>query len=373
MAEHPAVSAYPTGLEVTISDDTDDFFSLPDGPPRDRWGRPLLIPAASVVGRDLATMRPDEKDELREPYTRASSLSDYLADFSHLWKWKMRYLARSLGQNSDLALLAASECYTTGFDMGDEKENRASGRRLDDIIERALDRGKISEKADYGTAIHAFTEPGNDGHTDNQRAINDTDSFWTFVNESGCFILGTELFTANDALRVAGTFDHLMFVPGYGIVITDKKTSKDVHGEDFRIQLATYANADLYDWETDQRITLEEFIKRQGWDPDLLDRTKGLIFHIKDGKTEIWELDLAAGLVAAQHAVWVRDHHRKGTHKRRVTDKILKAKADLEVALERWISDAPDEQALGTLWSRWGKNLWSDRHTKAAKARKESL
>lgn len=156
-------------------------------------------------------------------------------------------------------------------------------------------------------------------------------------------------------------------------MVIDKKTSKDVHGEDFRIQLATYANADLYDWETDQRITLEEFIERQGWEPDLLDRTKGLIFHIKDGVTEIWELDLTKGLEAAQHAVWVRDHHRKGTHKRRVTDKVRKAKADLEDSLERWIQSAPDESTLATLWRRWGKNLWTDRHTSAAKARKESL
>ena len=318
-------------------------------------------------------MRPDEKDALREPYTRASSLSDYLADFSHLWKWKFRYLARSLGQNRDLAMLAGAECYTTGFDKGDEKENRASGKRLDDIINRALERGKISEKADYGTVIHALTEPGNDGNVEYDDVQADTKAFWDYVNASGVTILGTELFTANDELMVAGTFDHLMFVPGYGIVITDKKTSSDVHGEDFRIQLSDYANSDLYDWETDQRITLEEYVARCGWDPDLLDRSKGLIFWIKNGKCEIFELDLTAGYEAAKVAAWVRDNHRKGTHKWRVTDKIIQARASLEDSLERWIGDAPDEAMLNTLWRRWGKTIWAARHTEAAQRRKGSL
>ena len=349
-------------LEATISD-TDDFFeaTAADGPPRDRYGRPMLIPRGMEI-----------LDENRKPYTRASSLSDYLADYSHLWKWKMRYLARSLGQNRDLAMLAGSECYTTGFDKGEEKENRASGRRLDDIIERALERGKISEKADYGTTIHALTEPGNDGNVEYDDVAADVKAFWDCVNALGVTILGTELFTANDELMVAGTFDHLMYVPGYGIVITDKKTSKDVHGEDFRIQLSDYANSDLYDWETDLRISLEEFIAKQGWDPDLLDRSKGLIFHIKGGVCEIWELDLTAGYEAAKVAVWVRDNHRKGTHKRKVTDKIIKARADLEESLLRWIATA-DAPMLTTLWNRWGKTIWSARHTEAAKARKEAL
>lgn len=347
------------------SADTDDFFDAPDGPPRDRWGRPLLIPR-NVLAIGGWT------DDDRVAYTRASSLSDYLADFSHIWKWKFRYLARSLGQNSDLAMLAGAECYTTGFDKGDEKENRASGRRLDEVIERALERGKISERADYGTVIHALTEPGNDGHVDHPQVVSDVDAFWACVNTLGIKILGTELFTANDRLRVAGTFDHLMWVPGYGIVVTDKKTSSSIHGEDFRIQLATYSTADLYDWETDARLSFEEYIERLGYDPALLDRTKGLIFHIKDGECSIHALDLAAGLEAAEHAVWVRENHRKGTHSWEVTGAILGAREAAERDLLERISHA-DAEGLGFLWERYGKTTWTDQHTAAAKARKESL
>ena len=101
----------------------EDFFAL-DGPPRDRWGRPLLFPRGHDADcADCAGLSPDQQPH-RTPYTRASSFADYLDDFSHLHTWEMRYLARGLGRHRDLAMLAAAECYTTGFDKGDEKANR---------------------------------------------------------------------------------------------------------------------------------------------------------------------------------------------------------------------------------------------------------
>jgi len=344
---------------------SDDFFgdeAKPDGPPRDRYGRPLLIPRDSTDGE-------------RRWYTRASSLADMLADFSHIQKWKMRYLARSLGRHPDLAALAGSEVYTTGFDQGDLGENRASGRRLDDVIERALDRGGISEKADYGTVVHAVTEPGNDGVADWYGNVEaDRLSFEACVRENSITILGTELFTANDGLWVAGTFDHLMFVPGYGIIITDKKTSSAVHGHDFAIQLSTYANADLYDWETDQRITLEEFVARQGWNPALINRDQGVIFWIKNGKTSMHLVDLAAGLEAAHRATWVRDVHRKGTGQTKVDKDVAKALADMRGYLVDAIGAAGTEAEIMSIWANpVNQSVWTDVHTAAATARKREL
>ena len=89
---------------------TADFFekTLDDGPPRDRYGRPMLFPR----GHDPACPECAGKDSLFQPhrrwYTRSSSLSDMLADFGHIQKWRMRYLARSMGYNRDLAMLAAA-------------------------------------------------------------------------------------------------------------------------------------------------------------------------------------------------------------------------------------------------------------------------
>lgn len=355
---------------------TEDFFAKTqdDGPPRDRYGRPLLFPR----GHDPECPECKGKDAMFQPhrrwYTRSSSLSDMLADFGHIQKWRMRYLARSMGYNRDLAMLAAAETYTTGFDKGDEKENRASGKRLDDIIERALDRQGISEKADYGTAVHAWTEPGNDGYVFNDAAA-DVQSFKDKVTSTGSVILGTELFTANDRWWAAGTFDHLMYVPGYGIVITDKKTSSAVHGHDFAIQLVTYAHADLYDWETDERMTLEEYIASLGWDPGLLNRDQALIWWIKDGRTTLHELDLVEGAQAADRAVWVRDIHRKGTGQKKVDSKVEKALEMERSALLTMIQQADSEAALTNLWNnRALRAVWTEQqHTQAAKARKESL
>jgi hypothetical protein len=352
-----------------MTDDADDFFEdapAPDGPPRDRYGRPMLFPR----GADQT----NEKN--RKPYTRASSLSDYLADFSHIWKWKMRYLARSLGQNRDLAMLAGAECYTTGFDQGDLGENRASGRRLDEIVERALERGKISERADYGTAFHALTEPRNDGYVEDFHLERDVESYKALVDRLGAVILGTEMFTANDDLMVAGTFDNLMWVPGFGIIITDKKTSREVHGADFRIQLADYANSDLYDWETDQRQTLEEYVASIGWDPALINRKEGLIFWTASttGKTEPVRLDLVAGLEAAHHAVWVRDKHKKGKHSWPAEAEILESLERGRAILLDGIQKAKSEATLNYLWNTLDvQAIWTDEHTAAAVKRKAEL
>lgn len=342
----------------------DDFFGAakPDGPPRDRYGRPLLLPRGA-------------QDPDRLPYTRASSLADYLDDFAHLWKWKMRYLARSLGQNPDLAALAGAENYTTGFDKGDEKDNRMSGRRLDEVIERALDRQGISVKADYGTVVHAMTEPGHDGNAGwYQNAEKDAESFWDYCKRQGIVLLGTELFTANDRLMVSGTFDHLAFVPGYGICIVDKKTSSSVHGESFRIQLATYAGADLYDWETDERTTLEDYVTSLGWDPSLINRKDGFIAWIKDGRTEFHRLDLVAGLEAALHATWVRDFHRKGQHSWLVDDQIADTRAAEERRLLDLVAGAPTVDFILSLWSNPEyKALWTPAVAAAATARREEI
>lgn len=369
--------------------DADDFFEeqKPDGPRRDRYGRPLLIPRPHVPTDEILEVRGetgsvcmacakgDEKGH-RKAYTRASSLSDYLADFSHIWKWKFRYLARALGQNRDLAMLAGAESYTTGFDQGELAENRASGRRLDDIIERALERGRISERADYGTAFHALTEPQNDGYVEDFHLERDVESYKALLERLGAVILGTEMFTANDEWGVAGTFDNLMWVPGYGIVITDKKTSREVHGADFRIQLADYANSDLYDWETDERRTLEEYVASIGWDPALINREDGLIFWTASttGVTVPVRLDLVAGKEAGERAVWVRDHHKKGKHNWPVENKILAAKEAGHAKLLEIIAEAPTEAVLMGIWNTMDvQAIWTDEHTAAAVNRKAAL
>lgn len=289
--------------------DGSDFFAQyedqePDETKRDRWGRPLLIPAKN---REL-----DNYEDYRTAYTRASTLASCIENDTHITRWKMRYLARSLGMHEDLAALAGAEVYTTGFAMGDSKKNAASGKVLDGIIERALDRVRISEKADYGTLVHNGTEPEFAGNLPD-RALADVESYLRTCRELG-FIFDqekTEVFTANDELKVAGTFDNLKWHPKYGWCITDKKTSAKVDGPHFAIQLAPYARGKRYDVVTDEMFDLETLT-----DGEEINRDVGLIFHIKNGKTTVHELDLVAGWKGAQIAAEARDYSaaKNGRH-----------------------------------------------------------
>ena len=214
----------------------DTFFDEPvgrGGVPRDYEGNALVLPAGATTDRLV-------------PYTPASGLASAIADERHIHRWEMRYLAKGMGRSPDLCVLAAAEPYSTGLTnptVGRAKS--ASGRALDAIIERALDRVGIHEKADYGTAVHAWTEPGNEEPVI-PAAVDDVQSFKDAIERNGIRIIATEVFTANDTVRAAGTFDHLCWVPGYGIVICDKKTGK-MNPHEFGVQLSVYANGDVSD------------------------------------------------------------------------------------------------------------------------------
>ena len=252
---------------------------------RDGQGRPLIRNGPVAV-----------------PYTRASSLADYISDNEHIHRWEMRYLAKAMGKHEDLAALAASERYNTGLsDVLEQRDKTASGRRLDTIIERALDRERIHEKADYGTAIHAFTEPGYDPTSVPERMREDVASFWSMIAREACVIERTEQFTVNHATGSAGTFDHLCRFIGHPIlkdyVVCDKKTG-NITPHEWAIQIASYAYGEPYDLPEQKALR---------W-PGKINLEYGVVFHIKGGKTTLYVLDLQTGYQAAQIAAQARDY-----------------------------------------------------------------
>lgn len=271
----------------------EDFFAPEAGRggiARDYEGNALIVPSGGT--------RPMS-------YTPASGLADHIEDARHIHRWQMRYLAKGMGQSPDLCELAASEPYSTSLDAAVfGKDKTASGRRLDRIAERAMDRVGIDQKADRGTAIHAWTEPGN-GQPVSEGARADVESFWAKLQECGIRIVATEVFTANDTVKAAGTFDHLVWAPGYGFVISDKKTGKlDAHH--FGVQLSVYSQGEVYDRESHERNPLE--ILTGGAD---INRDVGLVFAIGDGKTTIHEIDLERGWRGAQAAAAARDYQEE--------------------------------------------------------------
>ena len=274
-----------------------NFFDMPEPDvKRGEGGSPMLIPRGLEVSGTRAA------------YTRASYMADQIEEKSHIHKWEMRYLAKAMGQNEDLAALAACEVYSTGVsDAVFGREKTASGRRLDEIIERALDRVRIHEKADRGTAVHGFTEPGApDGDAIPERMRAAVASFWE-INRKECIeILGTEVFTANDITMSAGTFDHAVRVHGHpllhGIVVADKKTGS-FDPLSWCVQISTYANGEPYNTEDDSR---------PGW-PGEVNKNWGLVWQIDvpAGTTKLWMIDIALGWELAQIAATVRDAHKR--------------------------------------------------------------
>lgn len=320
---------------------------------RDDSGNSLLVPAGF------------SKDQ-RIKYTSASSLSDHITFLAHIHKWRMRYLTRGMGNSPDLCLLAQVEHYNTGFDMEDEKANRGSGKRLDDIIVRALDRVNINEKADYGTAVHAFTEPGHPTGPLDAEVQDDVASFHRKLRENGVKILDTEVFVADDETTSAGTFDHLVWVPHYGHVILDKKTGR-INLHEFAIQLSVYANGDLYDRDTDERQTFEEKYDIE------LNRDVGIIAHIKDGKTELSYVDLMEGYEGARHAAWVRDFQRN-KNLGGVIDgfAVQAALQELRDGLVNLIAQSETREQLVKLY-HINSHLWTSDLTDAAVKRQEEI
>lgn len=338
-----------------------DHFLTPEKPERDGQGRPRLIPRNGT-------------EEDRVSYSRASSLADHLEDFSFLWKWKMRGAVKGLADSMDLIRLIASEEYTCGF-AEDERENRAAGKRIDEVVERAMDRAGVPMKADYGTAIHLRTEPGNEGTDPDDKQVDDVDSCWDLWNRLGIVHLGTEVFTANDELTSAGTFDHLSYVPGYGIVVTDKKTSSKAK-QNYDVQLASYAHSDVYDPDTDGRMTLEEYVYGLGWPVELLNRSVGIIWWVKGGKTEPRLLDLDNGYRWAKIAAQIRDERRPQSSRvaKNIERDIAQHAEELRGILLQRLQSAPGLEALEKIYqSPAARGLWTDNHTAAYAARKEAL
>jgi len=264
-----------------------------DGIPRDRYGRPMLIPKGKTV---------------RLAYTRASSLADFISNKRGLQRWRERYMARGLGMRPDLAMLAGVESYNTGFGVEDVKENKASGRRLDEIIERAVDAARISEKADYGTVVHRLTESTSRADPmaiGGEVLAADVASVKHALR--GVTILAEEIFVACDELKAAGSFDKLVRLPGREKAqILDVKTGK-LHMEGFGVQLAVYANGQIY--ENDEQFTLES-----QFGP--IDREKAIVLHIasQTGKTVFYEIDIAKGMEAARRAAGVREYQREAQY-----------------------------------------------------------
>lgn len=281
---------------------------------RDGYGRAKIIP----TGRDG---KPNLKAK-PVPYTRVSTYADAIADAGGLLKWSKWHLALGLGRNPDLAAQAGVYGPTV------DDLTRSDKQELDAIIERAHDRSGGNVKADYGTAVHAYTEPDaqavpdpfgevpsgfEQAHAAIVRAMAaDACAYLATVETYGLVTVDTEQFVVNDEVQAAGTYDHtvrltrdLTFsdgvtIPAGTVLVLDKKTGK-LHLDSQCIQLAIYANAKRYDPETGERTALD------------VSTEFGIIAHIPKGEARcvLHRIDLRVGWAAAKLAGKVREHRTR--------------------------------------------------------------
>lgn len=232
--------------------------------PRDRWGRPMVLPPGS------------KKTAKRIAYRRVTTFVGCLDDMNGLMKWKQRMTAIGMGQRPDLVLAAAAA------DPDDKKT-------LNDVAEKAAEHALASSAATTGTALHSITERIDRGlevgHIPAEYKA-DIDAYRRATEHIEW--VGIETFRVIDDWQIAGTADRIGVFPHRGrLMIADIKTGSIDYPHKIAMQLAAYARATPYDIGTDKR----------GVDPGEIDLNRAVIIHLPagQGRCELVEVDIAKG------------------------------------------------------------------------------
>jgi len=259
-----------------------DLFTLatataaPDDFPRDRYGRPMIVPADG--GKPV-------------PYGRPSSFGKKLEDTYGLEQWQRRMVTVGLARTPSLVARAATI-------PGDPKAwTKAHKADLNAIADEALIAAKANQAADIGTSLHRMTELADLG--DDVSHLPEPFAADVAAYRAGMAAHGFTIDPAHiecrmvcDELRLAGTTDRIPYVNGIGRHrILDLKTGESIElaALGYAVQLAVYAHSVLYDVATGERTPID------------LDLSTALIVHLPAGKATftLYEVDVAAGWEAA--------------------------------------------------------------------------
>lgn len=265
--------------------------------PRDRWGRPLIIP-------------PDGGEPVA--YTRASTLAKALDDLNNLMAWKARKTAEGLVRRPDLLTLVSG-----AIANGDPDTDWPTKKALNAAVEQAMEAAGASKGATAGTGLHSLTEAIDRGEEPLFVPEADKGRLDAYRAATAPYTaLAAETFVVCDELEVAGSFDRLWFcppdaptkygpLPGPATRIGDLKTGKSEADYPLAtaIQLAIYAHGKRYDPATGERTPLDEH----------LDLTTALLVHMPaaTGGCDVIPLDIEKGWQAARLAAEVHHDVRK--------------------------------------------------------------
>lgn len=261
--------------------------------PRDRWGRPIIVPPGSQKGVG---------------YRRPSTLCKMLDDTKLLTAWQSRMVAVGLELNARDRDAFASGSTTlrtevariidTAEAAGETNIASAYKKDLDKITEAAKDAAGAAERRDAGTDLHNILRAHDEGTPLAdlpQWAHGYVNAYTWALAGAGLRVLEWEVFVVHDGIQTAGSMDLLLLETATGRVLPgDVKTGRwDVaFPAAVTRQVAIYANSERFDKDTGARSPIH---------PEMVTDT-GVLVHVPydpTGQTSpaatTWNLDLIAG------------------------------------------------------------------------------
>lgn len=279
-------------------------------PKRDRYGRPTLI----LPGQTK-----------RQALTRVTTLASTMSDKYGLEQWACRMTAIGIAQREDLLKAVAA---TPADDS----------KTLNQLVSQAKEAAGSSVGATTGTALHQITEQIDTGRLAEppEMFVDHVNLYKTTLANHNIEIIPSQVerFVVNTHLQVAGTADRIVAHQNK-YRIADLKTGKWLDWGEIAIQLACYANADMwYDTANDQAYppTVE------------IDRKIGIVIHLPSTKQEctIYYVDLEQGWESAQLAAQVRGWRNK--------TKPVELELSTQQTVEQNPADIPDPTGPLKMW-----------------------
>lgn len=262
-----------------------DFSTPAPEIPRDRFGRPLVVPPGGGP---------------RVGYTRCTTFVGAIEDPHNITKWKERHVALGLAMRPDLRDAVAATAPT---------EKGA----LNGLAEQAKEAAGASDAALIGTYLHKLTEAADLGRDTTLVPFPDLAlrrDPAEFLPDVAAYLEATsvlkhrlvEQFGVHDGWQIGGTPDRVVEYQGKRYIADLKTGSVDWGYLKIAAQLAVYARSQPYDVATDQRL-----------EPHGADTTRGIVIHLPEGTGTcrlLW-VDLTVGWEAARACREVRELRKR--------------------------------------------------------------
>lgn len=306
-----------------------------DGPARDRWGRPLVVPLEG--GKPVA-------------YTRCTTYVDALEDKFHLGQWYKRMTAYGMGKRADLVLGAAAV---------DDPSSTSGKKTLDSLAEQAMQAAQAGASATIGTALHSFTERVDAGTMSIDDvpdvARPDIAAYLDTTRRAGLEHVMIEQFAVHDGLKIGGTPDRVVRL-GDELYVADVKTGSVAYGAGkFSMQFAVYARSVPYYADAGRRADY----------PGEMNTDRAILIHLPagEGTCELHWVDILSGWEAVQHATFARHwRNRKDLLTEWCADEYdtceVSSDVDAAFAMRNEIHDAPTVDTVRALWTKYVAAGW---------------